>query len=99
MCLNRDEFVRFASAEKKIPMTQINTAIDIFTDAVIDAMAAGNDVKLVGFGTFHLKARAARTGRNPKTKEAVNIPARVVPFFEPGAEMKTAVYESSNTNR
>lgn len=94
MRLNRNEFVRFTNAETNIPMTQINGAIDIFTKAVTAAMAAGHDIKLVGFGTFKLKKRAARVGQNPKTKERVEIPERNMPVFEPGQDMKTAVMNS-----
>lgn len=89
--MNRNEFVRFANSETGITMTQINSAIDIFTQSVIAAMSAGHDVKLVGFGTFKLKKRAARVGQNPKTKERVEIPERNMPVFEPGDNMKSAV--------
>lgn len=89
--MNRNEFVRFTNAETNVPMTQINSAIDIFTKAVIDAMSAGHNVKLVGFGTFKLKKRAARVGQNLKTKERMEIPERDIPVFEPGSDMKTAV--------
>lgn len=92
--MNRDEFVRFTNAETSIPMTQINSAIDIFTKAVIDAMAAGHNVKLVGFGTFKLKKRAARVGHNPNTKKRVEIPERNMPVFEPGSDMKNAVLKN-----
>lgn len=94
MRLNRNEFVRFTNAETNIPMTQINSAIDIFTESVIAAMAAGHNVKLVGFGSFKLKRRAARVGQNPKTKERVEISERNMPVFEPGEDMKTAVMNS-----
>lgn len=94
MRLNRNEFVRFTNAETGMPMTQINSAIDIFTDSVIAAMTAGHSVKLVGFGTFKLKKRAARVGQNPKTKERVEIPERNMAVFEPGTDMKAAVMNS-----
>lgn len=92
--MNRNEFVRFTNAETGMPMTQINSAIDIFTKSVVAAMAAGHNVKLVGFGTFKLKKRAARVGQNPKTKERVEIPERNMPAFDPGEDMKTAVMNS-----
>lgn len=90
MRLNRNEFVRFTNEKTNIPMTQINSAIDIFTSAVIGAMAAGHNVKLVGFGTFKLKKRASRMGRNLKTNERVEIPERNMPVFEPGNDMRAA---------
>ena len=94
MRLNKSEFIKFTNTETGIPMAQINMAIDIFTNAVISAMAAGNDVKLVGFGTFKLKKRAARIGRNLKTNEAVNIPECIIPIFEPGLDMKATVLDT-----
>lgn len=89
--MNRNEFVRFTNAETGLPLAQINNAIDIVTKAVIRALENGNDVKLVGFGTFKRKKRAERVGRNPSTKEAVKIPERVIPYFDPGNDMKNAV--------
>lgn len=88
--MNRNEFVRFTNAETNIPLSQINSAIDIFTQAVIAAMSAGHDVKLVGFGTFKLKKRSSRVGRNPATGAEVKIPEMLRPVFEPGAAMKQA---------
>ena len=92
--MNRNEFVRFTNEETGIPMSQINKAIDIFTRSVIDAMSAGHNVKLVRFGAFILKKRAARVGQNPATKERVEIPERNMPVFEPGNDMKTAILNS-----
>lgn len=91
MRLNREEFVRFTNAETGIPMSKINAAVDIFTDAVVNAIRSGNDVKLVGFGTFSTKQRAARVGLNPKTKERVNIPERLAVHFEPGSVLRGAL--------
>lgn len=92
--MNRDEFVRFTNAETGIPMTQISNAIDIFTRAVIGALKSGHDVKLIGFGTFKQKKRAARVGQNPKTKERIVIPERNMLIFEPGNNIRKAVAEN-----
>jgi DNA-binding protein HU-beta len=55
------------------------------------SVARGDKVTLAGFGTFEKKRRAARTGRNPRTGDAVKVPARVVPSFRPGKEFREAV--------
>ena len=59
--------------------------------AITEALAAGDKVQLVGFGSFEIRARAARIGRNPKTKEEIKIPASKVPAFKPGKALKDAV--------
>ena len=56
-----------------------------------DALKAGDKVQLVGFGTFEVRSRPERTGRNPQTKETIKIPASKVPAFKAGAALKTAV--------
>ena len=60
-------------------------------DAITEALAESEKVQLVGFGSFEVKKRAARLGRNPKTKEAIDIPASVVPTFKAGKALKDAV--------
>ena len=59
--------------------------------SVEEALVEGDKVQLVGFGTFETRERAAREGRNPKTKEVINIPASVVPVFKAGKEFKEKV--------
>ena len=65
----------------------MNAAIE----AIADCLAAGDKVQLVGFGAFEVKCRAARIGRNPKTKESIQIPASKVPVFKPGKALKDTV--------
>lgn len=67
------------------------TALNKFTETVEQALTAGDKVQLVGFGSFEVKSRAARTGRNPKTKEPVEIPAAKVPVFKAGKALKDAI--------
>ena len=62
-----------------------------FLSAVTEALQAGDAVKLTGFGSFEVKRRAARTGRNPQTKEMVEIPAQTVPVFKAGKGLKDSV--------
>lgn len=76
-----------AELSKKDSEAAINAAIDVITAALAD----GDKVQLVGFGAFEVKARAARIGRNPKTKESIEIPASKVPVFKAGKALKDVV--------
>ena len=76
-----------AGLSKKDSEAAINAAIDVITAALAD----GDKVQLVGFGAFEVKARAERIGRNPKTKESIQIPASKVPVFKAGKALKDAV--------
>ena len=66
-------------------------AVDAVFAAIKKALKKGQAVSLVGFGTFKVSKRKARTGRNPQTGAKIKIPARKVPVFKPGAELKKAV--------
>ena len=66
-------------------------AVSSVLDVIVDALEKGEKVQLVGFGSFEVKKRAARVGRNPKTKESIEIPASVVPVFKAGKALKDAV--------
>ena len=66
-------------------------AITAVTDAITSALAAGDSVVLTGFGTFSVRAREARTGRNPSTGKEINIPASKAPGFKAGKTLKDAV--------
>lgn len=66
-------------------------AVDATFNAIRDALAAGKSVRLIGFGTFAVRKRAARKGRNPQTKAVINIPAKKVPVFRPSSQLKEKV--------
>ncbi|WP_257786336.1 integration host factor subunit beta [Aurantiacibacter gangjinensis] len=66
----------------------IEQVVDIFFDEITQRLAEGGRVELRGFGTFSTRERDARVGRNPRTGEAVNVPAKRVPYFKPGKEMR-----------
>jgi DNA-binding protein HU-beta len=67
------------------------TAVDALLQIVVDTVRSGDSVSLAGFGVFESRARAARTGRNPRTGEAVDVPATTVPAFRPGTGFRNAV--------
>lgn len=66
-------------------------SLNAFISVVSEALKANDKVQLVGFGTFETRERAAREGRNPRTKEAIIIPASIAPVFKPGKELKEKV--------
>ncbi len=80
-----------AVAETGIMKKEAKAAVDAIISAVKEALAKGEDVRLVGFGTFSVKKRKARTGRNPQTGKPLKIPAKKVPVFSPGKGLKDAV--------
>jgi DNA-binding protein HU-beta len=75
---------------------QAAEAIDVALTAIAEALAAGETVTLPGFGVFERRARAARTGRNPQTGEALEIAATLVPAFKPAAGLKRLVAQSTS---
>ncbi|WP_440867875.1 HU family DNA-binding protein [Symbiopectobacterium purcellii] len=89
--MNKTELISAVSEKANISKIKAGFVVDALTDAVTQALAAGNDVSLVGFGTFEVRTRAERQGRNPKTGEAMTIPASRVPAFRAGKTLKEAV--------
>ena len=72
--------------------------VDAFLDALKDALARGDGFELRGFGTFKVRHRKARTGRNPRTGEAVEVPARGVPVFKPSRHLRSRVERGSGVS-
>lgn len=89
--MNKAELIHAAAMEADVSKKDAEAVITAALEAITAALAEGEKVQLVGFGSFELKKRAARLGRNPKTKEAIEIPASVVPTFKPGKALKDAV--------
>lgn len=85
--MNKSELINAMAAEAGLSKVDSKKALDAFICVVSKAMKAGEKVALVGFGTFSVSERAARTGINPSTKQAIDIPARKVVKFKPGTEL------------
>ena len=77
--------------ETNLTKKDAEAAITAVVNAITGALIEGEKVQLVGFGSFEVKRRAERIGRNPKTKEAIKIPASRTPVFKPGKALKDAV--------
>ena len=89
--MNKSQLIDKIAAGADISKAAAGRALDALIASVTESLQAGDDVALVGFGTFAVKERAARTGRNPRTKEVVEIPASKVPVFKAGKALKDAV--------
>ena len=89
--MNKAELINAVAASADCSKKDAEAVITAALDTITAALKEGDKVQLVGFGSFEVKKRAARIGRNPKTKESIEIPASVVPVFTAGKALKDAV--------
>ena len=89
--MNKAELVAAVAEKTALSKKDSEKAVNAAFDAITAALVAGDKVQLVGFGAFETKERSARVGRNPKTKEEIQIPASRVPAFKAGKALKDAV--------
>ena len=89
--MNKEELVKEISKKSKVSQKMAGDVLATLLETVEKAVAKGNKVTLVGFGTFERRARAARTGRNPQTGAAIKIAAKKVPAFSAGKKFKELV--------
>ncbi|NND61290.1 MAG: HU family DNA-binding protein [Gammaproteobacteria bacterium] len=89
--MNKAELVEAVAAQADLSKTDAGDAVEAVFDTITKALSKGDNVALVGFGTFTVKRRAARTGRNPRTGEPLQIPATNAPGFKAGKGLKDAV--------
>ena len=89
--MNKAELIAKIAEESKLTKKAAEAALDAFVKSVQGALKDGEKVQLVGFGTFEVRQRAARKGRNPQTKEEIKIPASKAPVFKAGKALKELV--------
>lgn len=89
--MNKTELIAAVAEKTEVSKKDAEKAVAAVLDTISDAMVSGERVQLVGFGTFEVRERAARTGKNPRTGEAVSIPASKVPAFKAGKGLKDIV--------
>ncbi|NLU42480.1 MAG: HU family DNA-binding protein [Firmicutes bacterium] len=89
--MTKAELISSVAEKSGLSKKDAGTALEAVLDSITEALAGGDKVQLVGFGTFEVRQRAARTGRNPQTGEDITIAARSVPVFKPGKALKDAV--------
>ena len=92
--MNKADLIDMVASETGSTKVDAAKALDAVVDAVTGALAKGDSVSLVGFGTFSVRHRAAREGRNPQTGAAMHIPASKVPGFKAGKGLKDTVKHS-----
>ncbi|MGG7164597.1 HU family DNA-binding protein [Clostridium ihumii] len=89
--MNKLELVTSMAEKSGLTKKDVEVVLKSFIESVEEALARGEKVQLVGFGTFETRERAARKGRNPRTKEEIDIPASKAPVFKAGKEFKDIV--------
>jgi integration host factor subunit beta len=88
---------RLIDAHPELSVKDVELAVKTMLDHMTDALSTGERIEIRGFGSFSLHYRAPRMGRNPKTGEAVPLPAKYVPHFKPGKELRDQVNEGLKT--
>lgn len=89
--MNKSELITSMAEKAKMTKKDAEAALKAFTESVEEALEKGEKVQLVGFGSFEVRKRAARKGRNPQTKEEIKIPASKAPVFKAGKALKDLV--------
>ena len=89
--MNKAEQINAVAASADVSKKDTEAVITAMLDTITEALKQGDKVQLVGFGSFEVKKRAARIGRNPRTKEEIEIPATVLPVFKAGKLLKDTV--------
>lgn len=89
--MNKAQMIEKVAAECKLTKAQTERMLDVMFDTIRKSVKKGDDVKIVGFGTFTKAKRKARTGRNPQTGKTIKIAAAWYPKFRPGADFKNFV--------
>ncbi|MBJ7960493.1 HU family DNA-binding protein [Bacillus cereus group sp. N28] len=89
--MNKTELIKNVAQNAEISQKEATVVLQTVVESITNSLAAGEKVQLIGFGTFEVRERAARTGRNPQTGEEMQIVASKVPAFKAGKELKEAV--------
>lgn len=91
--MNKNELVEAIASNTELTKTDVDKVINALTDVVTETLAKGDKVSIKGFGNFEVRTRSERTGRNPRTGEAMTIAASKVPAFKSSSALKKAVNE------
>ncbi len=89
--MTKADLVEKVSVEAEMTKKDAEQLVEIVFDSIVGSLNKGEKIELRGFGSFRVRERNARKGRNPKTGEAVNIPAKRVAYFKPGKELKELI--------
>lgn len=89
--MNKNDLAAVVASKSGLSKADAAKAVDAVLDGVVESLQQGTEVRLVGFGTFSVSHRAASQGRNPRTGQAITIPAAMVPKFKAGKALKDAL--------
>ena len=89
--MNKKELVKVVAEQAELTQKDASKAVDALIETISETLAQGEKIQLIGFGTFEVRDRSARKGRNPQTGEEIEIAASKVSAFKPGKELKEAV--------
>ncbi|TDN09355.1 HU family DNA-binding protein [Lactobacillus crispatus] len=89
--MNKSELVKSVAEKADLSRKDATDAVDAVFSAITEALSKNEKVQLVGFGSFEVRSRAERKGRNPQTGEEIKIPATLIPAFRPGKTLKDAI--------
>ena len=89
--MTKADLVEQVASEAEMTKKDAEQLVEIVFDSIVDALNKGEKIELRGFGSFRVRQRDARKGRNPKTRSAVSIPAKRVAYFKPGKELKEVI--------
>jgi nucleoid DNA-binding protein len=88
--MTKQELVDIIATKAQTTNKTAEAMLNAYTETIMEAMSRGLSVQLIGFGSFKVRSRAARVGRNPQTGKPIQIPTKIVPVFRPGTKMKKA---------
>ncbi|CCI87785.1 HU family DNA-binding protein [Lactobacillus gigeriorum] len=88
---NKAELISEVAVKTQLTKKEVSAAVEALLSSIQEDLAKGDKVQLIGFGTFEVRHRAARKGRNPQTGEDIEIPASQIPAFKPGKALKDAI--------
>ena len=94
--MTKAELVEDVARAAELTKKDAERLVEIVFESIIDTLNQGEKIELRGFGSFRVRERGARRGRNPKTGDPVDIPAKRVPYFKPGKELKELINEEEN---
>jgi integration host factor subunit beta len=94
--MTKAELVEDVAEAAELTKKDAERLVEIVFESIIETLNQGEKIELRGFGSFRVRERGARRGRNPKTGDPVNIPAKRVPYFKPGKELKELINEQNS---
>ncbi len=89
--MTKADLIEEVSAVSRLSKKSSELVVNTFFDSIVESLRRSEKIELRGFGSFKLRQRRARVGRNPKTGERVDVPAKVVPYFKPGKDLRELV--------